>query len=172
MVLLTLLQASYKETRGMSSVRFGVRKHHVLHQTIDGEVVIINLDTGNYYSLLRSGADVWSAVERSSSMQEIVGALARKYQATPDVLQRAAADFVEQLQREGLVEACDEVTASENLSSAAEETPSVQPAAFEPPILEKYEDMQDLILLDPVHEVDEGMGWPYAKLPRKPDSET
>jgi hypothetical protein len=29
-------------------------------------------------------------------------------------------------------------------------------------MLERYEDMQDLILLDPVHEVEEE-GWPRAK---------
>jgi hypothetical protein len=32
---------------------------------------------------------------------------------------------------------------------------------FEKPGLQKYSDMQDLLLLDPIHEVDE-MGWPHA----------
>jgi hypothetical protein len=35
-----------------------------------------------------------------------------------------------------------------------------EPAAFEPPLLEKFTDMEDLLLLDPVHEVD-GRGWPH-----------
>ena len=30
-------------------------------------------------------------------------------------------------------------------------------------ILEKYTDMQDLLLLDPIHEVDDGSGWPTPK---------
>ena len=34
---------------------------------------------------------------------------------------------------------------------------------FEAPILQKYTDMQDLLLLDPIHEVDEA-GWPHANL--------
>jgi hypothetical protein len=33
---------------------------------------------------------------------------------------------------------------------------------FDEPVLEKFEDMQDLILLDPVFEVDEA-GWPSAR---------
>ena len=33
---------------------------------------------------------------------------------------------------------------------------------FEAPRLEKYTDMQDLVLLDPVHEVDE-QGWPQQR---------
>jgi hypothetical protein len=35
--------------------------------------------------------------------------------------------------------------------------------AFEPPLLEKFDDLQDLILLDPVHEVLEEEGWPHAR---------
>jgi hypothetical protein len=34
---------------------------------------------------------------------------------------------------------------------------------FEMPKLSKYTDMEDLLALDPIHEVDE-MGWPNAKL--------
>ncbi|OGQ82749.1 MAG: hypothetical protein A3F90_06785 [Deltaproteobacteria bacterium RIFCSPLOWO2_12_FULL_60_19] len=153
----------------MSFARFQIRKHKVLHQMIDGEVVIINLDTGNYYSLRGTGAALWSAVEHGAAIREIVGALARKYQAAADVLERSVADFVEQLQREGLIEACGDGSDLEELPPAAEETSPGRPVAFEPPTLEKYEDMQDLILLDPVHEVDEEKGWPYAKRPGKPD---
>ena len=31
------------------------------------------------------------------------------------------------------------------------------------PRLEKFDDMQHLILLDPVHEIDETMGWPRIR---------
>ncbi len=33
--------------------------------------------------------------------------------------------------------------------------------AFEAPVLESYSDMQDLLLLDPIHDVDDA-GWPVA----------
>jgi hypothetical protein len=35
-------------------------------------------------------------------------------------------------------------------------------AAFQPPTLRKYTDMQDLLLIDPIHEVDD-LGWPGVK---------
>ena len=31
---------------------------------------------------------------------------------------------------------------------------------FSDPVFEKYDDMADLILLDPVHEIDQEEGWP------------
>ena len=36
------------------------------------------------------------------------------------------------------------------------------PQAFDAPRLERYTDMQDLVLLDPVHQVDD-TGWPRTK---------
>lgn len=47
-------------------------------------------------------------------------------------------------------------------SSKGNEQPSPSPVPFEPPVLEKYTDMQDLLLLDPIHEVDD-TGWPKRK---------
>lgn len=58
--------------------------------------------------------------------------------------------------------------AAENLISAAEgSAPLLAPsdddgaAEFPAPRLERYTDMQDLLLLDPIHDVDE-RGWPNA----------
>ena len=36
----------------------------------------------------------------------------------------------------------------------------VEKTQFEFPIIEKFTDMQELLLLDPIHEVDE-KGWPH-----------
>ena len=36
--------------------------------------------------------------------------------------------------------------------------------AYEHPVLQKYTDMEDLLLLDPIHDVDEA-GWPARKQP-------
>ena len=39
---------------------------------------------------------------------------------------------------------------------------NIKKMRFEAPALQVYTDMEDLLLLDPIHEVDE-MGWPSAK---------
>jgi hypothetical protein len=43
---------------------------------------------------------------------------------------------------------------------------------FEPPILERFDDMQELLLLDPVHEVSDEEGWPARSEATPPSSET
>ena len=44
----------------MSNTRVRVNGPDVMHETIDGEVIVINLTSGNYYSVRGVGADIWS----------------------------------------------------------------------------------------------------------------
>ena len=48
----------------MSNQRFRVNTPNVTHETIDGEAVIINLDSGNYYSLVEVGSFIWGLLEK------------------------------------------------------------------------------------------------------------
>jgi len=43
--------------------------------------------------------------------------------------------------------------------------PTADRPPFVKPILQKYTDMADLLLLDPIHEVDAGQGWPHPAPP-------
>ena len=138
-----------------------VNSPHVIHETIDGEVIVINLASGNYYSVKGSGADVWDVIQSSPGADQgtITAAIAARFGRPSDDIGRDIADFLEALRREELV------AATENGAGAS--IPPTNGAGheskpFEPPLLEKYTDMQDLVLLDPVHEVD-STGWPAPK---------
>jgi coenzyme PQQ synthesis protein D (PqqD) len=146
----------------MNDVSFRVNAPQVIHESIDGEVIIINLETGNYYSVKGSGARVWDAIQAApaTSAGTIVDALAPTYDAPREELEPAIDSFVRELLDEGLL--------AEAAGSAVAQAASVAPAGdaagrvSEAPRLEKYTDMQDLVLLDPVHEVDE-QGWPQQR---------
>lgn len=140
---------------GAELSRDEIQTPHVIHETIDGEVVVINLESGNYYSLRGTGARVWAAIVHGASPDGIVQDLHASYEGARDVAP-AVTGFLAELRAEGLIR-----------PSAAEAAGPPPPAAsrtpYEPPVLEAFTDMQDLILLDPVHEVDEAQGWPRAK---------
>jgi Coenzyme PQQ synthesis protein D (PqqD) len=144
----------------------GVRVNgpHVIHEAIEGEVIIINLSTGNYYSLKGTGADAWSLIQRPEGVgaEDLVNALAARYEAGRQELEAALDPFLDELRNEGLVAIEPAVPAAAHGASVLEEPPANGRRPFEPPSLEKYTDMQDLVLLDPVHEVDE-TGWPQAR---------
>ena len=128
-----------------------------MHETIEGEVILIALDTGTYYSLRGSGADVWEGVGHGASQGEIVAGLSRRYDGSPDEIDAAVAALLAQLDEERLIEAAEDGDAG---GWAASDGAPATKAPFVGPVFEKHTDMQDLILLDPVHEVDP-RGWPH-----------
>jgi coenzyme PQQ synthesis protein D (PqqD) len=134
----------------------------VTHEVIDGEAVIVNLDSGAYYSLEKSGATIWSLIEERCDLPSIAGAVARAYRGDAGAIRDAITELVSQLQAEQLI-VLDERGPSSPVRPAA--TPSAPPAdlpSFEAPILHKFTDMQELLALDPIHDVDVG-GWPHQK---------
>jgi hypothetical protein len=138
-----------------------VNSPHVIHETIDGEVIVINLASGNYYSVKGAGAEIWDVIQSSpgANPSTIAAVTAARFGRGSDEVAEEIAAFLEALQREELVA----VTENGAPTPTALGNGSANGAkAFEPPLLEKYTDMQDLVLLDPVHEVD-SVGWPQAK---------
>ena len=138
-----------------------VNSPHVIHETIDGEVIVINLASGNYYSVKGAGADVWDVIESSPGADKnaIAAVVAARFGRAGDDVASEIGDFLEALQREELVAATENgaVVSVQATNGAGHDA-----KAFEPPLLEKYTDMQDLVLLDPVHEVG-ATGWPAPK---------
>lgn len=133
----------------------------ITSQTIDGEVIIIDLQNGNYYSLTQAGAGVWSGIEDGRFSDEITDAVAAQYEGEPEVVKRSIEQFLETLLEEELIV----VHESREIDDFAATLPTAAPNGlprFSPPSLQKYTDMQDLLLLDPIHEVDE-TGWPMLK---------
>ena len=153
-----------------SLARYRVNRPRVIAQEIDGEVVAIHLETGNYYSLLESGATVWAILEASATPDEIVEDLGARYEGSEEEMRETVAAFLSQLVAEGLVVADDGNGAPAPAVGDPESAPVAlgvptdgARTAFKAPLLEKFDDMQDLILLDPVHEVTEEQGWPHPK---------
>jgi len=128
-----------------------------MSETIDGETIIIHLGTGSYYSLQQAGAAIWSAIERSADEGQILEELLSRYDASPVEGESAAKALLAELQSESLVIQ----TANGSSYVPQADATTEQRKAFVLPKLEKHTDMQDIILLDPVHEVDD-RGWPNA----------
>ena len=141
----------------MSNQRYRVNTPTVTHETIDGEAVIINLDSGNYYSLVDVGSVVWGLLEKGASASEVQNLVLQTYQGDATDIDRGVQELLVQLQEENLivpVNAAGAPDLKQELPSNGHEKPS-----FSPPLLHKYSDMQELLLLDPIHDVDDA-GWP------------
>jgi hypothetical protein len=78
----------------------------VLFREVDGQMVLLNLESEQYYGLNAVGADI---VTRLTSQPYLAAfsALARDYDVDPEVLQRDVDDLVRSLERAGLLRRVD-----------------------------------------------------------------
>jgi hypothetical protein len=137
--------------------RYHVDPGRVVHETLDGEVILIQLESGNYYSLRGAGADIWALLEVGATEREIVLELESRHHSDPGIGD-AVRTLLGELAAERLVES--EAAPAEVAPNGRARSGTSAPAGpFEPPVLEKYTDMRDYLLVDPLHDVDE-RGWP------------
>jgi hypothetical protein len=141
-------------------LRYRVNSPQVISETVGGETIIVNLATGHYFNLQGTAVEVWEAVVEDAPLQAIVARLAGRYAAADGEIAQA----VEQLLND--LTAAELVVPEEDGDAATLEVASSPPAEgqlppFTQPTFATFTDMQDIILLDPVHEVDT-QGWPHT----------
>jgi hypothetical protein len=137
------------------TMRYRVNVPAVASQTMAGEAILIHFDSGRYYSAEGAGADVIALIERGRTIGEVVDALAAATGEGRQAVEAAVAPFVGELCAEGLL-----------VPAEAGEISSAAPALgtrFAAPRLVTYTDLEDLLRLDPIHDVDDA-GWPIAKV--------
>lgn len=140
------------------SQRYQINAPQVIGEVIDGEAIIVNLDSGAYYSVRDTGAELWQALEQGASPEQIITHWVASYDAAPSAIAASVQALLEEFVQEQLIVPVDRV----NVTSVMELTGAARSERlpFSKPTLEKYTDMADLLLLDPIHEVDEQGGWP------------
>jgi hypothetical protein len=137
---------------------YRVNEPDVIHQLFDREVVVVDLRNGSYYSLSESGGTAWLAFGSGGALvDDVATLLTTLYAIPPDVSARDLRAFINELTARDLIVACP------SAASFVDTAPAATPAAtYSPPELRSYNDLQELFLLDPVHEVDATVGWPHA----------
>lgn len=148
---------------------FRVSGSNIIHENVDGEVIIVDLSTGSYYSLTGTGSEIWEGLIKGDTVPTIVGNLESRYATPRASISDAVAGLVRDLERERLVTAVAWAEPSNGTPGGADAT-RVGPAdaqsggrvdRFVPPKLESFDDMKDLMLLDPIHEASTEQGWPH-----------
>ena len=138
---------------------YAINAPDVSAEVFDLEVIAVNLINGHYHSLRDVACQVWMGLMAGHSIEGVTDILARGY---PDKADAVAAD-VEKLV--AALEAAQLIVRTSARPEAA--TAGIDFSlcgSYAAPVLESYTDMQELLLIDPIHEVDILAGWPH-----KPD---
>ena len=131
---------------------------HVISETMGGETIIVNLASGHYFNLEGTAVDVWQGLERGEAVESIVLELGERYEARDGEIGAAVEKLLDDFVAAELIVTEANGAGEVRLVSAQDVGDR---APFVAPSFTTFTDMQDIILLDPVHEVD-ARGWPHA----------
>jgi len=145
----------------MDSV-FQQNSAEIASETFDDGLVSINFLTGRYFTMNRTGELVWACLAEGSTAKEIADWLASAGGVGRDVVLADVTAFLETLSSERMIVARPGNGSS--TSNGFRRMPQITEAlVYETPHLQIYEDLADLILLDPIHDVNEALGWPVSR---------
>ncbi len=142
------------------AIRYQANQPSVAAESIDGETVIVQLRTGDYFSAPGTGCLVWEWLSQGASREEIVEGLTARYAVDRAAAGQSLDDFVADLLSHELLRVWPDAPEGVNLDGSGAARSGL--AEWAAPMLEVYSDMKELLLLDPIHEVEEA-GWPIAK---------
>ena len=137
--------------------RFQINEPNISSEEIDGEVIIVNLINGNYYSAQGMGAYIWGKICHGESLQDIQSSLCQRFRENESTIHDQLSAFFDKLESEELI-----VRASDSNETSSTLIDAAMPKQYAEPELNCYSDMKDLLLLDPIHDV-EDEGWPKKK---------
>ncbi len=153
-------------------MQFRINTPRVIYEIIDQEAIIIDFDTGAYYSLDEIGSEIWSLIEKGATVSQIIDVISNSYSGDHVEVADEVDRFITELKEENLIVSSSMDPYTESQEMQVESGDDYERPPFRKPALSKYSDMQELLLLDPIHEVDE-TGWPSAKAePRKVNEES
>jgi Coenzyme PQQ synthesis protein D (PqqD) len=140
----------------MSEPRQRWNQPAVTSERFDDEVVVVNFDSGKYHSIQGAGVLLWQWLGLRPTVEELVDLAVASLDGPADQTAAAVRAFVADLTREGLIVSADPAAGGGPSAPASPRTP------FRAPVLTTFSDMQELLWLDPIHEVDD-TGWPVAR---------
>ena len=144
-----------KKHRGISTVKcthWQLNDREVSSEVIEGELIVMHLKTGKYYSSSGTGPLVWACLEAGMSAAATRDFVASCCRVSPQSIESDIDGFIESVAAEQLMR---ESTAEVDPVPP----PCTDPPVYSKPVLQVYSDMKDLLLLDPIHDVSED-GWP------------
>jgi len=75
----------------------------VFAQEVDGEMVLLDMQSENYFGLDEVGTSIWQAMQEKETLQEVLVVLLAQYEVEEEMLENDLICFVEKLEESGLV---------------------------------------------------------------------
>ena len=75
----------------------------IVFREVDGEAVILNLETVLYFGLDQVGTRIWQLIQEHGSLQKVFETMSDEFDVGPDALERDLLGLMDELCGKGLV---------------------------------------------------------------------
>lgn len=133
-----------------------LNERKVFYDYSDGAVILIDQSTGIYYGMNGGSSAVFNELIKNATVDSIVNAL-RNVECCPADIEEKIVNFVKELSDKELIIPTEE--------SPVDASP-IDPAAVAGEFtfaLDEFNELQEILLADPIHDVDVEQGWPVLK---------
>jgi hypothetical protein len=131
---------------------FKIKSPPTVMEIIDGEAIMINAEKGTYYNLSPQATLILESLLNTNNLDEISS------------FNNLESDVIHCIERMINTLITEDILISIEKKESNTEPSKLTIKNFEKDIvLTVYDDMQDMLLLDPIHEADEVVGWPTKK---------
>ena len=135
--------------------KYCINFKEVSSESFENEAVVVNFMTGKYFGMTGSGPVIWEAFETPASQEDVITLLEQNYPGISKDQVNEVICFIHDLLQEKLL-----VTAESGCNGTPVKLQPDDAGDFLSPKLEIYDDLQELIILDPIHDADPERGWP------------
>jgi hypothetical protein len=73
------------------------RSDNFVFNEVDGELVMMNIETGAYASLNETGKSIWTLLDAPKSLSEVVSSLVEEYEIDQATCEKEVLPFVENM---------------------------------------------------------------------------
>lgn len=80
------------------------RKQGFFTSDMDGEKVLLNVNSGKYYNLGEIGGQIWDLIESKCSVIKLIETFTNEYDVKQDQCEVQVLEFLKSLYKEGLIE--------------------------------------------------------------------
>lgn len=136
-----------------------IRSESISLERLDGETILINFDSGEYFSFVGPAADVLWLVDSGIERSAWAGILEVGFPglSVDDEVNAGIDAFVGELQTAGIIRVVD----GDGVSVGELPADYVR-GEWTTPKVNANDDLADLLLIDPIHDADEE-GWPEKR---------
>jgi len=82
----------------------------IVYRDLQGEAVLLNLNTGIYFGLDLVGTRIWSLLQEQRSLQQILDCLLQEYEVTEAQCREDLLNLIAQMREKGLIEVSNGTT--------------------------------------------------------------